>query len=84
MKGSIIFLNLPLGRAAVRTENGEYTYFEIVDSHEPEFGDIVEGKLENLGSEHLLNLTQNNRKFNVFIEDIHSSKALAEKFVMRR
>jgi len=80
MKGTIAFLNLPKGRAAVRTENDEYSYFEIVDTHEPEQGDTIEGRLESLGSETLHNITQNS-KFNVFVEDIHSTAAGAKKFV---
>lgn len=80
MKGIIELLNLPKGRGAARTERGEYSYFEIVDSHEPEIGDAIEGELESLGSETLLNTSQND-KFDVFIEDIHSTKAGALKFV---
>jgi hypothetical protein len=82
MKGAIAMLNLKRGMAAVLTEDGDYTPFEIIDSHEPELEDTIRGDFNSLGSETFMNVTQG-ESFDVFVEEINSSKQIAKQIVFR-
>lgn len=76
MKGRIIAINRRNGFHAVETEDGDFTVFEMQDSHEAALGDVVSGALDTLGSESLSNVTQQ-EEFDVIVQDAHCSKSRA-------
>lgn len=82
MKGTIIAIDRKSGFHAIRTEDGDTTVFELLDSEQPKIGDEVVGSLDSLGSETLFNVTQQ-QKFDVFIEDAHCSDSRARALLHR-
>ena len=75
--GKIIAINRKNSFYAVRTEDGDITVFELMDSYTPELGDEVTGNLDSLGSESFFNVTQKHG-FSVFVQDAHCSDSRAE------
>lgn len=82
MKGQIRFINARKGFFGVCIEEGDYSVIELVDTCMIENGDIVSGNLHSLGSETLINITQNH-SMSVFIQDIYSSERNAQAMVYR-
>jgi hypothetical protein len=80
MRGKIIAINRKTGFHAVRTEDGDITVFELLDSEMPELGDEVTGALDSLGSETLFNATQKH-EFSVFVQDAHCSEVRAKRML---
>lgn len=76
MKGQIIAINTRNGFHIVRTEDNDFTVFEMQDSHEAALGDWVSGALDTLGSELLRNETQE-EDFDVIVQAAHCSKSRA-------
>lgn len=82
MNGTIIAINRRNGFHAVRTEDGDVTVFELLDSVEPELGDAVSGALDSPGSEDLFNITRQ-ESFSVFIQAARCSDASAAHLLKR-
>lgn len=82
MKGQIIAVNNRNGFHIVRTERGEFTVFEMQDSHDAALGDMVSGALETLGSESFTNDTQGG-SFDVVVQDAHCSRERAWDLINR-
>lgn len=79
MKGKVVLMNPRRGMAALMTEDGDYTSFEILGS-DLELGDILSGNLEALGGETWYNETQL-EEVDVYVEDIYGSKYTASKII---
>src|SRR5438093_6038142 len=59
MKATVKVANPKRGMFGVETEDGEFVIFELLDSDEPEIGDVVSHPdFHSLGEEHYNNLTQ--------------------------
>jgi len=82
MNGKIIGINRRNGFHAVRTEDGDITVFELLDSVTPELGDEISGNLDTMGSEELTNISQQ-EDFSVFIQDAHCSDTRAAELLRR-
>ena len=80
MRGVIELINHNQGMIAVSTESGEFSVLELVGGYTPELGDVICGNLESLGSEEVRNHTQE-EIWDVYIQDIHGSKATAAKMI---
>lgn len=76
MKGVIVAMNRRKGFYAVRVDDGGITVFEMLDSHEPEVGDVISGRLDVHMGERLYNETQRER-FDVYIQGVHCSDSAA-------
>ena len=81
MKGKVVLFNSKRGMAALITESGGYTSFEILGYEALELGDIVQGNLESLGSHKWYNYTKM-EDFDVMIEDIYGSKKTALSIII--
>ncbi|MCE5249416.1 hypothetical protein LLG96_04265 [bacterium] len=82
MKGIIEFIDFNQALIAVRTEHDEFSLIELLGGYSPEIGDNLSGNLENLGGETLNNITQN-EKWDVFIQDVHTSKKIASQMIYK-
>ena len=79
MKGQVELINPKRGLAALLTENGDYTSFELL-GYDVEIGDVISGDLESLGSETWSNESKRER-IEVIVEDIYGSKATALRII---
>lgn len=82
MKGTIELIGPKRIMIGVRTENDDYSVLELLGGFDPEVGDILEGNLNSLGSERIINLTQR-ESCDVFIQDIYGSRNTALKIVSK-
>jgi len=71
MKATVVFINKNRGMYAAEIEGaGEYVIFELLDSEEPELGDIlVHHDFYSMGGETFMNMTQNSI-IEVYVENI--------------
>lgn len=59
MKATIKVANSKRGMFAAQTEDGEFVIFELLDSEEPEIGDVVSHRdFHSMGGEDYTNLTR--------------------------
>ena len=75
MKGQVELVNYNKGSAALITENGGYTSFELL-GHEVEPEDIITGDLEQMGNKTWYNNTKM-EEIEVFVQDIYGSRQIA-------
>lgn len=68
MIGRVVAVNYTRGLVAFEVDNGDYGYFEVLDTVEFEKEDEIKGNLESLGGEKILKI-DTNEFVNVFIED---------------
>ena len=80
MQGTIVLINRKRGLAAVLTENGEFTTFEILGAYDIDLGDIVAGDMEELDHKSWRNVTKN-EEIDVFVEDIYGTKENAIRLI---
>ena len=74
MRGTITAINRARGMYAVALDDGSFTVFELLDSHELEIGDIVSGNLQSMGGETLINETQSREVFEVSVQNCGCTK----------
>jgi len=72
MEGRIVFINHSRGMYCVELTDGSYSVFELLDINDINQDDIIQGRLDELGSCTLYNQTAGQR-FDAFIEDTGSS-----------
>ena len=83
MKSRIIKVNYQRARAVFEREDGEYGWFEILDTTEGEADEIVTGNFSDLGGTTIRK--QTGETVDIFIEDFCSLKlALEMAFPDRR
>lgn len=83
MKSTVVGVNHQLGRVIFEREDGEYGWFEILDTVEVERDETVYGDFSNLGGATIKN--QDGESIDIFIEDFCSLKlALKHVFPNRR
>ena len=74
-RGVIFATNKRRGMFAVRCEDGSFSVFEILDSHDPEIGDVVRGELRSLGGETFINESQSSERFDVVVQNYDVAEA---------
>ena len=83
MKSTIVKVNYQRARAVFEREDGEYGWFEILDTTEVEPDEIVYGNFSDLGGTTIKK--QSGETVDIFIEDFCSLKlALEHVFPDRR
>lgn len=83
MKSMIVKVNYQRARAVFEREDGEYGWFEILDTTDVEDGEVVSGNFSNLGGTTIRKDT--GETVDIFIEDFCSlKKALEMVFPDRR
>ncbi len=80
MKGTIELIGPRQGMIGVRTEADRFSVLELLGGYAPEIGDVLSGGLEDLGSETVRNVTQE-EDWDVYIQDKWGSKESAWRFV---
>jgi hypothetical protein len=79
MKAAVKVINPKRGMYAAETENGEFVIFELLDSDEPEVGDIVtHSDFYSMGGEEYRNATQK-VTISVYVENVVGSLEQARK-----
>ena len=76
MKSTIIKVNYQRGRAIFEREDGEYGWFEILDTTEVEPDETVYGNFSDLGGTTIKK--QDGETVDIFIEDFCSPKLALE------
>ena len=70
MKAVVELTNPARGMVGARLDNGDYVMIEILDTDQPEKGDVLSNPdFTSLGSETVRNMTQES-KLDVFVQDI--------------
>lgn len=82
MKATVKLLNSTKGMYAAEIENnGEYVIFELLDSSEPDVGDVlIAGDFYNMGGETFQNLTQN-CQIDVFVENVCGASLVQQQLL---
>ena len=76
MKAKVVLINKNRGMYAAEFSGGEYVIFELLDSQEPEVGDIIShSDFFSMGGETYKNLTQN-CYFDVAVENVCSASLI--------
>lgn len=79
MKANVIAINNKKSVVAVETANG-ITVFELLGGYEVELGDVISGRLENLGGETFRNETRR-ESLDVYVQGIHCSPQNARQLM---
>ncbi len=79
-KGTVVMVNARTGMFLVQIHDGAFAVFELLDSIEISIGDEVAGRLDALGSEELLHITQGER-FDVFGQSGECSREVGRRLV---
>lgn len=61
MRGKVVIINRSSGLFAVQLEDGDFAVLEMLGGHTVEANDVVQGNLDELGGEEVLNVTQQMR-----------------------
>ena len=61
MRGKVVIINRLSGLFAVQLEDGDFAVLELLEGHTVEPNDFVQGNLDALGGEEVLNVTQQER-----------------------
>ena len=61
MRGNVVIINRSSGLFAVQLEDGDFAVLELLGGHTVEANDLLQGNLDGLGGEEVLNLTQQER-----------------------
>lgn len=79
MEATIVIINQGRGMYAAQSDDGEFVVFELLDSCEPEMGDVIShSDFYSLGGDTYINLTQE-EKMDVFVEDVCGSLDQAKR-----
>lgn len=58
MRGKVVIINRATGLFAVQLEDGDFAVLEVLGGQTVEANDLVQGNLDALGGEEVLNVTQ--------------------------
>lgn len=70
MKATVVLVNETRGMVAAKTEDGEYSIFELLGSYEIAVGDVVSSSdFHSMGGEKYKNLTKN-ESMDVYVQNV--------------
>ena len=70
MKATVVLLNQQRGMVAAKTEDGEYSIFELLGGYDVEVGDVVSSSdFYSMGGETYRNLTKN-ESMDVYVQNV--------------
>lgn len=80
VQAKVVFINKNRGMYAAEIDmSGEYVIFELLDSEEPELGDILTHQdFYNMGGETFKNMTQNT-EIEVYVEDVCGASMIRQR-----
>ncbi len=74
MTGVVVAINASRGMVVVRTNLGDYSVIELIGGCDAEVGDQFTGKLRDLGSEVIRNVSQF-ENMDVYIQGVFGSRS---------
>jgi hypothetical protein len=70
MKATVVLVNQTRGMVAAKTEDGEYSIFELLGGYDIEVGDVVSSQdFHSMGGETYRNMTKN-EDMDVYVQNV--------------